>query len=147
MERWRTLQALLTLGSFVNACGAGIPESDPHPLLDTPVSSGTEMTLEGTVIGFPPRERVTLLDFWATSCAPCVEAMPALETMRREREGEGLVVIGIAADDNPGLVRDFVQRIGVHYPIVMDPEGRIRGQFLIADLPHAVLLDEEGRVR
>lgn len=56
-------------------------------------------------------------------------------------------MIGIAADDNPGLVQDFLREQGISYPNLLDTEGTLRGAYHVTDLPQTVLIDRQGRVR
>jgi thiol-disulfide isomerase/thioredoxin len=62
--------------------------------------------------------QATIINFWATWCAPCREEMPLLEQVHQERGGRGVAVVGIAIDrEEP--VRSFVGEIGVSYPILV----------------------------
>jgi thiol-disulfide isomerase/thioredoxin len=62
--------------------------------------------------------QATIINFWATWCAPCREEMPLLEQLHQERKDRGLAVIGVAIDrEEP--VRIFVGETGVSYPILV----------------------------
>lgn len=129
-------------------CGAASLATEPHPLVAQSPTPRKEMSLDGTLVSLPAPGKVTLLDVWQTSCKPCVAEMPHLEALYREKRSAGLMVIGIAADDNPGLVQDFVRKLGVTYPNVVDAEGQIRGALRVGTtLPTTFVLDRRGTVR
>jgi peroxiredoxin len=93
---------------------------------------------------------IWLLNFWATWCAPCVDEMPMLAALHRNRESGGLPVVGIALDD-PDTAREFVSALGVDYPILVGLTdtmlvGRRYGN-RAGMLPYSVLIDGGGIIR
>lgn len=96
------------------------------------------------------RGRPLLVNFWASWCGPCVKEMPILDAFAAEQGDNGVQVIGIALDDAEA-VRDFLGRVPVRYPILLDSPraddssvwlGNTRGV-----LPYSVLIDADGVVR
>jgi len=68
-------------------------------------------------------KRYTILNFWATWCAPCVEEMPMLSEFYNKTKMEGVSVIGIAID-NEKNVKQFLQKIKVdHHLFVAGANG------------------------
>ena len=68
-------------------------------------------------------KRFTILNFWATWCAPCVEEMPMLSKFYNETKMEGVSVIGLAID-NEKNVKEFMQKIEVeHHLLVAGAKG------------------------
>ena len=68
-------------------------------------------------------KRFTILNFWATWCAPCVEEMPMLSEFYNKTKMEGISVIGLAID-NEKNVKEFLQKINVdHHLLVAGGEG------------------------
>ena len=62
--------------------------------------------------------RWVVVTFWATWCVPCIQEIP--EIAQFQREHPKVVVIGIAMDaDNPGKVKQFAQKLGHDYPLVL----------------------------
>ena len=55
-------------------------------------------------------KRFTILNFWATWCAPCVEEMPMLSKFYNKTKMEGISVIGLAID-NEKNVKEFLQKL------------------------------------
>ena len=93
--------------------------------------------------------KVLVLNFWATWCPPCRKEMPLFIALQEELGGKGLQFIGIAIDE-ASKVREFVNSLGVNYPILLgendavqlshDLGNRFRG------LPFTVIFDRTGRV-
>ena len=138
------LVAFLTLAG----CTRGIPQSPPHPSLAQPISSRTERTVDGrTTVRVPAPGKVTVIDVWATSCAPCIKLMPAMQALSTKYAARGLVVLGVAVDDNPGLVLQRLRELGITYPNVIDAEGSLRGALRVKELPTTLVIDRAGIVR
>ena len=93
------------------------------------------------------RGKVVLLNFWATWCPPCVEEMPSLERLHRTLGPEGLVVLGVSADDSDDDVRAFLPKVDVTFPILRDPGGRVASSvYRATGFPETFLIDREGRI-
>lgn len=91
----------------------------------------------------------TLVNFWATWCAPCVREMPLLQELA-DRYPDRLHVVGIAIDE-PGKVGAFVERLGIDYPILIGTSDVRATQTRFGNpngmLPYSVLIDAKGIVR
>ena len=61
----------------------------------------------------------------------------------------GLTVIGVSVDGprNTAKVRPFAARLGITYPIVVDPDERLRHLYQVVAMPTALLIDREGAIR
>jgi peroxiredoxin len=90
--------------------------------------------------------KVVLVHFWATFCAPCLEELPALESVWRRYRERGFVIVGIAADRGNGdVVRKFAGAAGVTFPVLLDPEGIVRNRYEVVGLPMSYLIGRDGR--
>ena len=89
--------------------------------------------------------RVVLLDFFATWCLPCMEALPRLAALSRELGPKGLTVIGIS-DEAPGVVAGVARR-GAEYALCSDAGSEIGGRYQVRALPTLVVIDRRGVVR
>ena len=66
------------------------------------------------------RERLVWVNFWATWCPPCRTEMPMMQRLADEY-GDRLLILGIDFGEEPSAVRQFVDRYGISYPILLDP--------------------------
>jgi peroxiredoxin len=91
------------------------------------------------------RDKVVLLNFWATWCPPCRKEMPDLETLYRQFKGQGLVILAIS-DEDAGKVRPFIAEQKVTYPVLLDPGRRVNELFQIEGIPKTFVYDRNGKL-
>jgi thiol-disulfide isomerase/thioredoxin len=88
-----------------------------------------------------------LVNFWATSCAPCVRELPALTALHRELQPKGFEILAIAMPyDPPARVLDFQQRFAIPYMIALDLDGGSVRTFTPPAIPYSVLIAPGGHV-
>ncbi|MEX0681562.1 MAG: TlpA disulfide reductase family protein [Balneolales bacterium] len=87
--------------------------------------------------------KVTLIDFWATWCAPCIEAIPELIALQSRYKEQGLEVIGINIDSQRNLskVRPFVNSFGINYTILLDPDSEVMPMMQLSVMPTVLVVD------
>lgn len=66
------------------------------------------------------RGRVLFVNFWATWCPPCRTEMPMMQRLA-DAYGDRLLILGVNFGEEPAAVRQFVDRYGIGYPILLDP--------------------------
>jgi peroxiredoxin len=123
------------------APAAAVGIGEPAPPLQAPATDGTVLDLEQF------RGRVVYLDFWASWCGPCLQAMPQYEKLWREYEPRGLTVLGVNVDSERVLALRAIQRVGATFPVVLDPNGRWPAAFAVPSMPTAYVIGRTGRVR
>ncbi len=96
------------------------------------------------------RGRVTLIDFWASWCAPCLRELPTLQRARA-RYGDRFRILGVSLDSTPASqLRSWLRAHAVEWPQVHAPGGfddPLAAAFLVDRLPSNLLLDRQGRIR
>jgi thiol-disulfide isomerase/thioredoxin len=99
--------------------------------------------------------RLLLVDFWATNCGPCLNAIPHLVDLQEKYGSYGLQIVGVACetgrrDDQVARVRQVRSRYRINYTVLMAGGGTgpcpVKTQFDVRLLPTAVLIDETGKV-
>lgn len=93
------------------------------------------------------RGKVVLVDFWASWCGPCRQAIPHYQALRQEFAAKGFEVIGVDVDQNPRDGAAALKSLQPDYPQAADPHGRIAAQYDLPGMPAAYLLDRRGTVR
>ena len=117
---------------------------EPIPHISLPGLDGTPHTLPEDFDGRP-----LLVNFWASWCGPCIEEMPELDRYAAAQGADGVQVVGIALDD-ADAVADFLQRIPVRYPILLDVPGPRDSGVQLGNprgvLPYTALVSADGRL-
>jgi len=94
------------------------------------------------------RGKVVLVDFWATSCAPCVHEMPHLSDIYRQLNSHGLEIVAVAASyDPPNSVLDFTQTRRLPFPVALDIQDEAAQAFGgIKAVPTTFLIGRDGKI-
>jgi len=90
--------------------------------------------------------KVVVVDFWATWCGPCRATMPHLSALYEKYQGEGFQLIGIS-DEKAEVVKPFLEKNPLPYPIGLDAEGEISRKYIVSALPTLVGIDRKGTIR
>jgi peroxiredoxin len=91
--------------------------------------------------------KVVMVNFWATWCGPCRAELPDIVTLYDTYRARGLEVLGLSADeDGPQMVKDFAQRNGLPYTIVMADDAT-QLAYGIDAYPTTFVIDRDGVVR
>ena len=98
------------------------------------------------------RGKVVLIDFWTYSCINCLRTLPHLEAWDRMYRTGGLVIVGVhtpefAFESVPSNVGGAVKRLGIRYPVALDPNYDTWNHYGNQYWPAEYLIDRQGHVR
>ena len=124
---------LLSRADAQVAAGAPAPDFARVDLDGRPVSLGG---LHG---------RIVLLDFWATWCAPCIDAAPRLIDLQARYRDRGVQVLGMSMDDDAAPVRALRRQFHFDYPLIMG-DAELGRRYGVYGLPEQLLIGRDGRV-
>ena len=104
-------------------------------------TGGKELTLNDF------KGRLTLVNFWATWCAPCLEEMPSLSNLQKIKGSEKFNVVTIATMRNsPKSVEKFFDKMSIdNLTKYQDPKGKLARSLKIAGLPLSILLNKDNQ--
>ncbi len=145
------LQALVMLTVIAALTGCGrLSGHRAHPMDNKPAPSISARTLDGAELSLADlKGRVVLLDFWATWCGPCIDALPHVQALADRCADQPVTIIGIN-NDGPGsdeAVRQYLKAVGVTFTQIIDQTGRINYAYGVDAIPHSVLIDRSGVIR
>jgi thiol-disulfide isomerase/thioredoxin len=92
--------------------------------------------------------RITVIDFWATWCQPCVRSIPVLIELSEELKKEGVNFVGISVDGtrNQSKIKPFAQSMGITYPVLRDVNSDLMADLGISAVPTLLVYDSEGTI-
>jgi thiol-disulfide isomerase/thioredoxin len=155
MLRWAALLALM-----LHSAIAGAADSEPHLKIGDPAPILHPMTwIRGEPITHYDRGRIYVVEFWATWCPPCLDAMPRLTALQSQYR-EKLTVVGVnvlesaMGQGNENSVRAFVNKglPAMGYTVAMDDpitQPVFTGWMISAGLcclPAAFIVDRKGAI-
>lgn len=155
LTRWRggvltlLLAAVLGLGLALHprpvASGQGAPLAPdftlPAAMHGTPRVAGRTLSLRAL------RGRPVLLNFFNSTCGPCLDELAALRQAAKKYRTQGVVVLGVATfGDTVETARHFAAAGRLSYPIVVD-RGVTAWQYDVTGLPTSFFLDAQGRLQ
>jgi cytochrome c biogenesis protein CcmG/thiol:disulfide interchange protein DsbE len=92
------------------------------------------------------RGKVVVLNFWASWCDPCKSEAPRLEAAWRNFRRDGVVVVGVDAQDFSGDARNFIRRFELTYPNVHDGPGDVLPKYGVTGFPETYFVARDGRL-
>jgi thiol-disulfide isomerase/thioredoxin len=109
----------------------------------------TAMGLDGSKFDLAAkRDKVVLLNVWATWCGPCRYEIPELQNLHEEYGPRGFEVIGVSVDESGvDSVKQFMaEQKKMTYPVILDAEGKIANILQTSVLPTSILVDRNGKI-
>jgi peroxiredoxin len=93
------------------------------------------------------KDKVVLLNFWATWCAPCVKEMDDMERLWQKLGKKGFMIIAVSEDrGSPKAVRRFTKAHSITFPVLLDPDGTARRAYEVTGLPTSYIIERDGRI-
>ena len=134
-DGWGAAQVIDTLEAIGGSGGATGGQGSAHDFT-LPTLEGGSVTLSSQ------RGRPVLINFWASWCVPCRTEMPMIERVTKTHSG--LKVLLVNERDDPGAARAFVQQLGIHDPVLLDPDGKVGDVYGVSGLPTTFFIRPDG---
>lgn len=90
-------------------------------------------------------DKIVILDFWATWCAPCIKSFPQLEELQSKFNGD--VQIITITDDPEERIERFLIKREMNLPIVIDERRELAKVFPHRSIPHTIVVDKSGTIK
>jgi peroxiredoxin len=131
---------IVELDAFERAGVTELREGHRTPPLRLPRLDGGITSLEDH------RDKLVVVNFWATWCTPCTAEMPTLEALWREYRDRGLVVLAVSVDRGaPRPVLDpYVSQLGLTFPILLDADLTTAQAWRVTGLPATFVVRPGG---
>ncbi len=121
---------------------AEIKPGDPFPAL----GESALVSLDGSEV---PQlgGKVTLVDFWASWCAPCKASFPAMARLHADYQARGLQIVAISVDEKPAAATAFWKKMAPPFSALHDKEQKLVQQVAVPTMPTSYLIGRDGKVR
>ncbi len=141
------IAALLAL-AVASRCAADATTAEPD-LGPAPAFSLETVAGDRVVLGEALKRGPVILDFWATWCGPCRQALPELQQLHDRYAPRGLTVLAVSTDEprNRPKIGATARALGLTFPILIDTEKRASQLYRAEAIPMTFLIDREGRIR
>jgi thiol-disulfide isomerase/thioredoxin len=115
--------------------------SDMVPLaIDLKTANGQNFTRDNFT------GKVTLVNFWASWCGPCVEEIPALNRLREYMKDRPFELISINYAETPELIREFLNMVKVDFPVLLDEDGSYSAKWNVLVFPATFVIARDGNI-
>lgn len=133
---WATLDAYEKMGI------AKSKKSKPAPDFSVRDIQGNEVRLEDF------KGKVIFLNFWATWCEPCKKELPSMQRLYESLDRDKFEILAVSIDrGNEDRVREFVNKYNLTFPVLIDPDQKIRKRYFVMGLPTSYLIDTHGTLQ
>ncbi len=154
MHRIRIALLLILVPGLLalTACGSGEPEQTPEEAtrihVGDPAPDFQGTLIDGSAFSLSAhRGNLVLISFFATWCPPCREEIPHLEKEVWKRfAGERFAMVAVAREHAASELGEFVEAMGMTFPVLPDPDRSIYALFADAFIPRTILVGPDGTV-
>jgi thiol-disulfide isomerase/thioredoxin len=129
------------MGKRLSSLGFQTPTAD-LPAVDFSLKdlSGQEQNLSSYA------GKLVFLNFWATWCGPCRAEIPSMEELYLELQNQDFVIVALNSQEADKQVADFVENVGMSFPVLLDTAGRVGAAYSIRAIPTTYIIDPQGYI-
>ena len=112
----------------------------PAPDFELELLGGSKFRLAGN------KGKVVILDFWATWCGPCLQAMPQVEKVAGEFRDRGVQLIAVNLQEEPKQISAMLERHKLNPTVALDRDGAVAEKYAANAIPQTVIIKGDGTV-
>jgi thiol-disulfide isomerase/thioredoxin len=90
--------------------------------------------------------QVVVLDFWATWCGPCLQAMPTTDAVVREFADRKVKLVAVNLEERPEQVKATLARHKLKVTVALDTDGAISQRYSVTAIPQTVVITRDGKI-
>lgn len=90
--------------------------------------------------------KVTIVNFWASWCGPCIEEIPSLNRLRQQMKGLPFKLISVDYAEDKFVIKRFLQEVDVDFPVLLDSDGKVSAQWNVVVFPSTFVVAPDGKI-
>lgn len=124
-------------------------ESEYHAMEGETAPEFTLKDLEDNEVSLADHkgEHVLLIEFWATWCPPCVEALPHMAELAEKYAEKGVRFYAINQQESPSVVKKFLEKKKLDVNVLLDPDSKVSNAYGVSGIPQTVIIDKKGIIQ
>jgi thiol-disulfide isomerase/thioredoxin len=140
------IAVLLLFSLLFSACGEQAPVE--RPKIGDTIADMSFVGLDGSRLSLGSiKDKVVVVHFWATWCAPCRKEMPSLERLSQKLDPNRFALIGVSVDEDINLVKEFKLKYGIRFAKYIDADMSLaQGRFGATAYPETFIIGRDGRL-
>lgn len=91
-------------------------------------------------------KNIVVLDFWATWCAPCLQALPITSEVVRKYADKGVVFYSVNFNEDKEKIAAFMEKKNFDFKVALDKGGELAKQYGVRGIPFTVVIGKDGKI-
>lgn len=91
--------------------------------------------------------KITIINFWATWCPPCVQEIPSLNRLKNKMKNYPFELISINYAEDRKTILEFMKEINVEFPVLLDKDGTFARKWNVITYPSTFVIDKNGKIK
>jgi len=121
-------------------------------MIGNPVTFSGVDTAGNKIASTDYKNKVVLIDFWATWCTPCVAAIPEMKRLHKTYNKQGFEIVGVSVDDKKEVLAKFLEERKLPWKNISDTVTAEKGGiplarfFGVSEYPTLMLVGRDGKL-
>ena len=120
---------------------------NPFKLSMAPVSIQLQNTDGNMFVKNDYQDQITVINFWATWCGPCVREIPSLNRLKDKMKHLPFELISINYAEDKKTIDEFMKKVNVNFPVLLDHDGTFSKQWNVIAFPSTFVIGPDGKIR
>jgi thiol-disulfide isomerase/thioredoxin len=146
--QWKLVNAPEPIEAPAEGSGGGGASGTESPLVGKPAPDFELELLDGKRFHLADAKgKVVVLDFWATWCGPCIQAMPQVEKAAGEFDAKDVQLVAVNLQETPQQIKAMLERHQLKIPrVALDRDGGVAERYQANAIPQTVVIGRDGTI-